>query len=168
MHCPYCNAADTKVVDSRLGSEGEQVRRRRECVSCGERFTTFETAELVMPAIIKSDGNREEFQVGKLLAGLARALQKRPVGAEEIDRAVMRIRRRLMATGEREVPSRLVGDLVMDELKKLDQVAYVRFASVYRKFNDVGAFLETIEVLEQQLPPEGYQRQMQLLDDELL
>jgi transcriptional repressor NrdR len=166
MHCPYCGAADTKVVDSRLSNEGDQVRRRRECVACGERFTTFETVELVMPRIIKSDGRREAFQVGKLMDGLNRALEKRPVSSEEIDRAVGRIRRRLMASGERETPSRLVGDLVMDELRRLDQVAYVRFASVYRSFDDVGEFLETIEVLERQLPPEGYKRQLELLDDD--
>jgi transcriptional repressor NrdR len=166
MHCPFCNASETKVVDSRLGSEGEQVRRRRECAACGERFTTFETAELLMPRIVKTDGSREEFHLGKLMAGLARALEKRPVSAEEIDRSLMRIRRRLMAAGEREVPSRFVGDLVMDELKRLDQVAYVRFASVYRKFDDVGAFIETIEVLEQQPTPEGYKRQLELLDDD--
>lgn len=153
MRCPFCGAHDTKVVDSRLSGEGDQVRRRRECVDCGERFTTYETVELVMPRVIKSDGRREAFQVEKLLAGIERALEKRPVKAAEIDKAVNYIRRKLMATGEREVPSSRVGELVMEELRKLDQVAYVRFASVYRQFNDVGAFLEAIELLEQQPGP---------------
>ncbi|OGT89312.1 MAG: transcriptional regulator NrdR [Gammaproteobacteria bacterium RIFOXYD12_FULL_61_37] len=150
MRCPFCGAHDTKVVDSRLSGEGDQVRRRRECVECAERFTTYETIELAMPRIVKSDGSRETFQVEKILAGINRALEKRPVGAEEIDRATSRIRRKLTASGEREVPSRRVGDLVMDELRKLDQVAYVRFASVYRRFEDVNAFREEIELLERQ------------------
>lgn len=150
MRCPFCGAHDTKVVDSRLSGEGDQVRRRRECVECAERFTTYETIELALPRIVKSDGSRETFQVEKILAGMNRALEKRPVGAEEIDKAVSRIRRKLTAAGEREVPSRRVGDLVMDELRKLDQVAYVRFASVYRRFEDVNAFREEIELLERQ------------------
>jgi len=150
MRCPFCGAHDTKVVDSRLSGEGDQVRRRRECVECAERFTTYETIELTMPRIVKSDGSRETFQVDKILAGMNRALEKRPVGAEEIDKAVSRIRRKLTAAGEREVPSRRVGDLVMDELRKLDQVAYVRFASVYRRFEDVNAFREEIALLEGQ------------------
>lgn len=168
MHCPFCNAADTKVVDSRLSSEGDQVRRRRECLACGERFTTYETVELVMPRILKSDGRREAFQLPKVMAGLSRALEKRPVGTEAIDQAISRIRRRLMATGEREVSSRLVGDLVMDELRKLDQVAYVRFASVYRRFDDVDAFLETIGEVRKQPPPGAHKHQLLLLDEEHL
>lgn len=168
MHCPFCNAADTKVVDSRLSSEGDQVRRRRECLACGERFTTYETVELVMPRILKSDGRREAFQLPKVMAGLSRALEKRPVGTEAIDQAISRIRRRLMATGEREVSSRLVGDLVMDELRKLDQVAYVRFASVYRRFDDVDAFLETIGEVRKQPPPGAHEHQLSLLDEEHL
>ncbi len=163
MYCPFCSEPDTKVIDSRLGPEGEQVRRRRQCTACGERFTTYETVELVMPRIVKSTGIRETFDVAKLTNGMSRALEKRPVGTDQIDRAIHRIRRHLMATGEREVPSRLVGDLVMDELKKLDQVAYVRFASVYRRFDDLGEFIETIEVLGRQMTPEGYKRQLDFL-----
>ncbi|MBU0500919.1 MAG: transcriptional regulator NrdR [Gammaproteobacteria bacterium] len=165
MRCPFCGAQDTKVVDSRLSGEGDQVRRRRECIDCGERFTTYETVEIVMPRIIKSDGRREAFQVEKLLAGIERALEKRPVKATGIDKAVNYIRRKLMATGEREVPSSRVGELVMEELRKLDQVAYVRFASVYRQFNDVGAFLEAIELLEQQPGPAARGPQPGLLED---
>ena len=166
MRCPYCGAQDTKVVDSRLSGEGDQIRRRRECLECNERFTTYETAEVFTPRIVKSDGSREAFLPDKLMAGINRALEKRPVSTEDIDKSVNQIRRKLMASGEREIPSRKIGDLVMEELRKLDQVAYVRFASVYRKFNDVGAFLETIEVLENQLSPEGQKRQIDFLEDD--
>lgn len=148
MHCPFCSADDTKVIDSRLVAEGDQVRRRRECTSCGERFTTFETAELVLPRIIKSDGVRQPFDDAKLRSGMMHSLQKRPVSIEKIDEAVARILHRLRATGEREVKSRMVGELVMDELKKLDSVAYVRFASVYRSFQDISEFRTEIEKLE--------------------
>lgn len=148
MHCPFCSADDTKVIDSRLVSDGGQVRRRRECASCGERFTTFENAELVLPRIIKSDGVRQPFDDAKLRSGMMHALQKRPVSIEQIDAAVNRILHRLRATGEREVKSRLVGEMVMDELKGLDSVAYVRFASVYRSFQDISEFRTEIEKLE--------------------
>jgi transcriptional repressor NrdR len=148
MHCPFCSADDTKVIDSRLVADGDQVRRRRECTACGERFTTFETAELVLPRIIKSDGVRQPFDEAKLRSGMMHALQKRPVSIEQIDAAVHRILHRLRATGEREVKARLVGELVMDELKKLDSVAYVRFASVYRSFQDISEFRTEIEKLE--------------------
>ncbi len=153
MHCPFCSADDTKVIDSRLVAEGDQVRRRRECTACGERFTTFETAELVLPRIIKSDGVRQPFDDEKLRAGMMHALQKRPVSIEKIDEALLRILHRLRATGEREVKSRLVGELVMDELKKLDSVAYVRFASVYRSFQDISEFRTEIEKLERDKQP---------------
>ncbi len=153
MHCPFCSADDTKVIDSRLVAEGDQVRRRRECTSCGERFTTFETAELVLPRVIKSDGVRQPFDDEKLRAGMMHALQKRPVSIEKIDEATLRILHRLRATGEREVKSRLVGELVMDELKKLDSVAYVRFASVYRSFQDISEFRTEIEKLERDKTP---------------
>lgn len=148
MHCPFCSADDTKVIDSRLVADGDQVRRRRECTACGERFTTFETAELVLPRIIKSDGVRQPFDENKLRSGMMHSLQKRPVSIEQIDAAVNRILHRLRATGEREVKARLVGELVMDELKKLDSVAYVRFASVYRSFQDISEFRTEIEKLE--------------------
>ncbi|MGB1220655.1 MAG: transcriptional regulator NrdR, partial [Alcanivoracaceae bacterium] len=140
MHCPFCGADDTKVIDSRLVADGAQVRRRRECLSCGERYTTFETAELVMPRVVKSDGTREPFDENKLRAGLLRALEKRPVSMEDLEAAVTRITHRLRATGERELPARDIGELVMEELRQLDTVAYVRFASVYRSFQDISEF----------------------------
>lgn len=148
MHCPFCTADDTKVIDSRLVAEGDQVRRRRECLSCKERFTTYEVAELVMPRVIKQNGNREPFDEGKLRAGFQRALEKRPVSVEDIEAAINQIKHDLRATGEREVNSRKLGELVMDSLKQLDQVAYVRFASVYRSFQDIAEFRDAIELLE--------------------
>jgi transcriptional repressor NrdR len=147
MHCPFCHAPDTKVIDSRLVAEGEQVRRRRECVVCNERFTTFETAELVTPRVIKSDGSRVPFDEDKLRRSMLHALQKRPVSIEQIDSALQHILHQLRATGEREVKSRLIGELVMEALRRLDQVAYVRFASVYRDFKDVAAFKAEIDRL---------------------
>jgi len=149
MHCPFCNAKDTKVTDSRLVGEGSQVRRRRECLDCNERFTTYEAAELVMPRIIKHDGYREPFDETKLHTGLQKALEKRPVSIEEIEAAINRIKHNLRVTGEREIDSKIVGEMVMKELKQLDQVAYVRFASVYRRFQDVNAFREEIKHLEE-------------------
>ncbi|MEK7259186.1 MAG: transcriptional regulator NrdR [Pseudomonadota bacterium] len=147
MHCPFCNAVDTKVIDSRLVSEGNQVRRRRECITCAERFTTFESAELVMPRIVKSNGNREPFDENKLHSGLLKALEKRPVSIEKVDEAINRIKNYLRATGEREVPSRMVGEQVMQELRQLDEVAFVRFASVYRSFKDLNEFRAEIDRL---------------------
>ncbi|GAB0154064.1 MULTISPECIES: transcriptional regulator NrdR [Marinobacterium] len=147
MHCPFCGTHETKVVDSRLVAEGQQIRRRRECISCHERFTTYETAELLMPRVIKTDGSRQPFDEEKLRAGIQRALEKRPVSIEEIEACITRIKQRLRATGERELPSREVGEAVMAELRKLDQVAYVRFASVYRSFQDINEFREEIERL---------------------
>ncbi len=148
MHCPFCNAQDTKVIDSRLVAVGEQVRRRRECGACGERFTTYESAELVMPKVVKQNGNREPFDEQKLRSGLHRALEKRPVSVEDVEAAITRIKQALRAIGEREVPSRKLGDYVMSELKELDQVAYVRFASVYRSFQDLNEFRSEIDRLE--------------------
>ncbi|WP_373187983.1 transcriptional regulator NrdR [Halopseudomonas sp.] len=147
MHCPFCGAHDTKVIDSRLVAEGDQVRRRRECLACQERFTTFETAELVLPRIIKGDGRRQPFDEEKLRAGMQRALEKRPVSVEQIEAAIGHIKHRLRATGEREVPAMVVGEMVMNELKQLDEVAYIRFASVYRRFQDLNQFREEIERL---------------------
>ncbi|MGN2252770.1 transcriptional regulator NrdR [Frateuria sp. GZRe12] len=152
MHCPFCQHEDTRVIDSRLTEDGATVRRRRECPQCGERFNTFETAELKLPAIVKSGERREVFDERKLRTSFERALQKRPVASHDVDHAVREIINDLRRSGEREVPSRQVGELVMRELKKLDQVAYVRFASVYRKFEDVQAFREEIEKLERDLP----------------
>ncbi len=148
MHCPFCNAEDTKVIDSRLVADGCQVRRRRECITCSERFTTYEGAELVMPRLIKRDGSREPFDEDKLRAGLQRALEKRPVSTEQIEEAVNRIKQRLRATGEREIKSLALGEEVMSALKDLDEVAYIRFASVYRQFQDLEQFREEIERLE--------------------
>jgi transcriptional repressor NrdR len=152
VHCPFCSAEDTKVIDSRLVSEGAQVRRRRECLSCKERYTTYETAELVMPRVIKSNGNREPFDEQKLRDGFARALEKRPVSVETVEAALSQIKQTLRATGERELSSRVLGELVMDSLKALDQVAYVRFASVYRSFEDIAEFQKAIEGLQADAP----------------
>lgn len=149
MHCPFCGAIDTKVIDSRLVSEGNHVRRRRECITCEERFTTYETAELVMPRIIKTDGIREPFNEDKLMAGLTKALEKRPVSIEKVEEAVNRIKAHLRGTGEREIPSRDVGEQVMKELRGLDEVAFVRFASVYRSFKDLNEFRQEIDRLSQ-------------------
>ena len=148
MHCPFCSTEETKVIDSRLVSDGFQVRRRRECGQCHERFTTFETAELIVPKIIKNNGNREPFNEDKLRRGIQRALEKRPVSSDDVEKAISRIIHQLRATGEREVPSKLVGTLVMDELKNLDKVAYIRFASVYLSFDDINEFSQEIENLK--------------------
>lgn len=166
MHCPFCAAEDTKVIDSRLTGEGAQVRRRRECLSCGERFTTFEVAELVMPRVVKRGGVREPYNETKLRGGIVRALEKRPVATEQIEDAIERIQHRVRACGEREIASRQLGEWVMDELRKLDQVAYVRFASVYRSFQDVNAFREEIDRLEKDPSPEERRDQIPLLPDE--
>ena len=147
MYCPFCNADDTKVIDSRLVAEGGQVRRRRECLSCSERFTTYEMAELVMPRVIKTDGSREVFDEEKLRAGLQRALEKRPVSIEQIEAALTQIKHFLQVTGEREVSSRMIGEEVMARLRELDEVAYVRFASVYRSFQDLSEFQEELNRL---------------------
>lgn len=147
MHCPFCGHEETKVTDSRLAGGGAQIRRRRECLSCGERFTTFESAELVMPLVVKSDQSREPFDLAKLRAGMEKALEKRPVGSDAVDAAVSHIGHKLRSMGEREVPARVVGELVMDELHHLDEVAYVRFASVYRSFQDVEAFRHEVDQL---------------------
>jgi transcriptional repressor NrdR len=149
LHCPFCNQADTKVIDSRLVADGAQVRRRRECLSCHERFTTFEVAELMMPRIIKSDGTREPFDEQKLRYGLLKALEKRPVSIERIEATINSIKQHLQATGEREVKSRYVGEKVMEALRSLDGVAYVRFASVYRSFQDISEFRQALDTLEQ-------------------
>jgi len=147
MHCPFCGHVETKVNDSRLAGEGRQIRRRRECLKCGERFTTFETAELIMPQVIKGDRGREAFDERKLRTGMEKALEKRPVPREQIDEAVSRIVHKVRSLGDREVSARAIGELVMEELRHLDEVAYVRFASVYRQFEDVEAFHEEIQRL---------------------
>lgn len=154
MRCPFCQAQETRVIDSRLAGDGDQVRRRRECLQCAERFTTYESAELMMPQVVKRDGSREALDDRKLRTGLLRALEKRPVATEAIEAAICRILKRIRLTGEREVAARQIGEWVMGELRELDQVAYVRFASVYRSFQDVSAFREVIDGLEQ-LPSAG-------------
>ena len=163
MHCPFCAHVETKVNDSRLAAEGRQIRRRRECLACGERFTTFETPELVMPQIIKKDRTREPFDEHKLRGSFVKALEKRPVSQEGIEEAVARIDHRLRALGEREVESRLIGDLVMEELRHLDEVAYVRYASVYRHFQDIDAFREEVDKLKQRKKREPVAGQLSLL-----
>jgi transcriptional repressor NrdR len=148
MRCPFCTAQDTRVLDSRLTNEGDQVRRRRECIACKERFTTFEVAELTLPRVIKRDGTREPFEEKKLRAGMLRALEKRPVSGDEIEAAIHRIKKELMSGGEREVSAHELGEKVMKELSILDHVAFVRFASVYRSFQDVSEFTDMIKHLQ--------------------
>ena len=163
MYCPYCAHVETKVNDSRLAAEGRQIRRRRECLACGERFTTFETAELVMPQVIKRDKNRVPFEEAKLRGSFAKALQKRPVPQEKVDTAVEHVLQRLRNLGEREVESRQIGDLVIEELRHLDEVAYVRYASVYRHFQDIDAFREEVERLKHRRRREPLEGQLSLL-----
>lgn len=148
MHCPFCEELDTKVIDSRLVSEGNQVRRRRECIKCGERFTTYEVAELLLPRIIKSDDRRDPFNEEKLRRGMLKALEKRPVSSERLEAAIDHIKHRLQASGERELASSVLGEWVMEELRAMDKVAYVRFASVYRNFEDMDAFDAEIQKLK--------------------
>ena len=155
MKCPFCKSDDTQVIDSRGSEDGAQIRRRRECEACGERFSTLETIELKLPAIVKSDGRRDVFDARKLRQGFDRALQKRPVGEEQIEAAVRAVVHQLRMTTEREVASRRVGEFVMAELRKLDHVGYVRFASVYRSFEDVADFREELDRLERDIPGEG-------------
>ena len=153
MRCPFCSFDDTKVIDSRLVAEGSQVRRRRECLSCAERFTTFESAELLMPRVIKTNGSREPFNEDKLRNGFLRAVQKRPVSIEQVDTLITQIKHQLQSTGEREIDSRVSGELVMEALKQLDHVAYVRFASVYRSFEDLNEFRAEIDKLTRETIP---------------
>jgi len=147
MRCPFCQFDDTKVLDTRLLDEGSQVRRRRECLSCGERHFTRETIDLNLPRLIKSDDSRQSFSEEKLRAGFLKALEKRPVETSKIETAIQKIERRLMAQNDREVPSSKVGEWVMEELQTLDEVAYIRFASVYRQFQDIEAFKSEIDKL---------------------
>jgi transcriptional repressor NrdR len=152
MKCPFCNVSDTQVVDSRVNEEGTSVRRRRRCPKCSKRFTTYETIELRMPQVVKQDGRRTEFNRDKLLAGFHKALHKRMVPAQKVDAAVERIVQNLLGLGVREVPARQIGDMVMEELYKLDHVAYIRFASVYRSFQDVDDFRSVIQEVQK---PDG-------------
>ena len=150
MRCPFCQNIDTRVIDSRLNEERDEVRRRRECEACGERFSTIEEANLKLPYIVKSNGDREHYDQSKLERGLLRALEKRPVETAQIDQILHRIKHTLLTSGEREIAAREIGELVMKELRAVDQVAYVRFASVYRSFQDVDAFSEEIKRLQEE------------------
>ena len=165
MHCPFCGHDETKVIDSRLAGEGRQIRRRRQCLACNERFTTFETAELVMPRLIKNDSSRQPFDENKLRNSMVRALEKRPVPSDQLEEAVGHLIHKLRTMGEREVPSRLVGELVMEELRALDEVAYVRFASVYRRFQDITEFEDEIKRLQKISETAASREQMSLLPE---
>ncbi|KAB0620590.1 transcriptional regulator NrdR [Castellaniella defragrans] len=145
MKCPFCSCADTQVVDSRVSEEGDTIRRRRRCTACDRRFTTYERVDLMMPAIVKRNGTRVDFDPAKLRGSMALALRKRPVSASAVDAAAARIQERLLTSGRREVPSDYIGELVMSELRQLDPVAYVRFASVYRSFEDIREFVQAID-----------------------
>ncbi|HUF22220.1 MAG TPA: transcriptional regulator NrdR [Burkholderiales bacterium] len=155
MKCPFCKHDDTQVVDSRVSEEGSSIRRRRRCLACDKRFTTYETVELRMPQMVKSNGFREEFKEDKLRTGFLRALHKRPVPANLVEDAVERIKQKLLSLGEREIESRRLGEMVMKELYKLDKVAYIRFASVYRDFQDVDDFRDAIKEVQKPSPRRG-------------
>jgi transcriptional repressor NrdR len=163
MQCPFCSTDDTRVIDSRLADNGDSVRRRRECNACGERFTTFERAELRMPQVIKSDNRREMFNEDKLRSGIYRALEKRPVDTDAVEAMIHRIKHTILASGEREVASEFIGGWIMEELSELDQVAYVRFASVYRRFQDLDAFSAELERLQNEPSAETKRQQLSLL-----
>jgi transcriptional repressor NrdR len=165
MHCPFCSHEETKVIDSRLAADGMQIRRRRQCLDCNERFTTFESAELVMPRLVKNDNSRQPFDESKLRNSMVRALEKRPVPSDELEQAIGHLIHKLRTMGEREVPSRLVGELVMEELRALDEVAYVRFASVYRRFQDITEFEEEIKRLQRISDTVANREQMSLLPE---
>lgn len=164
MWCPFCNHENTRVVDSRLTRDGMQIRRRRQCESCGSRFNTYEGPELKAPRIIKAGGGREAFSEEKLRAGMLRALEKRPVETREVERAIRSLLREISSVEDSEIPSSLLGEWVMRELSKLDHVAYIRFASVYKRFEDVQAFRDVIETLEREAPGDSDRRQISLLD----
>ncbi len=148
MRCPFCSSPDTQVIDSRVLEAGDSIRRRRKCSACEKRFTTYETVELRMPQVVKSDGSRADFDVQKIRVGFQRALHKRPVPTEFVDAAIHRIVQQMLSRGEREVPARDVGEMVMQELYKLDKVAYIRFASVYRSFQDAADFHDALAEVE--------------------
>lgn len=148
MKCPFCGSADTQVIDSRVSEPGDSIRRRRRCQQCQKRFTTYETVELRLPQVVKTNGSRSDFDADRIRVGFARALHKRPVPTEYVDAAIQRIVQQVLSMGEREIPSRQIGELVMDELRKLDKVGYIRFASVYRSFQDVADFRDAIKEVE--------------------
>jgi transcriptional repressor NrdR len=150
MKCPFCHNEDTQVLDTRVSEEGDSIRRRRRCASCDKRFTTYERIELTMPVIVKKNGSRSDFELSKLRGSLMLALRKRPVSAEAVDAAIHRIQEKLLSSGEREVISSHIGELVMRELKRLDKIAYIRFASVYKSFEDVTEFQDAIAEVGQE------------------
>ena len=152
MKCPFCKSPDTQVIDSRVSDDGESIRRRRRCVSCSKRFTTYETIELRMPQVVKQDGSRTEFDLEKLRTGFMRALHKRPVPTPLVDEALATITQDVLALGEREIASRRLGEMVMRELRRLDQVAYIRFASVYRSFEGADDFQDAIKEVQRPMP----------------
>ena len=156
MKCPFCGSADTQVIDSRVSEAGDSIRRRRKCTGCQKRFTTYETVELRLPQVVKTNGSRSDFDVAKVRVGFQRALHKRPVPTEYVDQAIERIVAQVLSLGEREIPSRQIGEMVMQELYALDKVAYIRFASVYRSFRDVSDFRDALREVE--APPSAIKR----------
>jgi transcriptional repressor NrdR len=166
MHCPFCNFNDTKVVDSRLTVDNSRVKRRRECIKCENRWSTLETADLNLPRVIKKDNSREDFSEKKVERGIIRALNKRSVDKDSIDIAIQNIKNKLKALTDKEIISSQIGILVMQELRELDQVAYIRFASVYHSFDDLQAFQDIISIIEKDLTPEMIKTQLKLIDDE--
>lgn len=148
MHCPFCKYSDTQVLDTRVSEEGDFIKRRRRCEKCDKRFTTYERPELALPAIVKKNGSRVEYNRNKLIDSMGIALRKRPVSAEAVEEAIRNIEERLQATGEKEIPSERVGELVMRELKRLDKIAYIRFASVYKSFADFESFESALKELK--------------------
>ena len=165
MHCPFCNYDDTKVVDSRLTADNLQVRRRRECLRCNSRFSTYETIELNLPRVVKKDNAREAFNLDKLKKGFYLALEKRPIASDLIEKSIDNIVKNIRSSVEKEIDSKKFGIMVMQELRKLDQVAYIRFASVYYSFEDLQAFLDVIETVEKDLTPEMNKAQMKLIEE---
>ena len=166
MFCPFCGNQETKVVDSRLAGDGYQTRRRRECIKCTERFTTFESAELVLPKLIKRDESREPFDESKLRSGILTATEKRPISIETIEEVISRVIRQVQKLGEREIQSRALGDIVMKELREIDEIAFVRYASVYRRFQDIEEFEKEIETLRDTPTEEDAKSQILIFPDE--
>ena len=165
MHCPFCGNQETKVVDSRLAGDGYQIRRRRECTGCKERFTTFESAEFILPKLIKTDDSREPFNESKLRNGILKATEKRPINSETIEELISRVIRKVQKMGEREIQSRMLGEIVIEELREIDEVAFVRYASVYRRFQDVEEFEKEIESLREAAPVENKRTQISIFQN---
>ncbi len=166
MYCPFCGDQETKVVDSRLAGDGYQIRRRRECTGCAERFTTFESAEFVLPKLVKTDESREPFDEAKLRSGILKATEKRPISSEAIEELISRVIRKVQKMGEREIQSRLLGEIVIEELREIDEIAFVRYASVYRRFQDVEEFEKEIESLRDATTMEKKRTQISIFQDE--